>query len=85
MPWALVVVRQAEKQLKRLRPKDQQRLLAVLEEMRYHPFGGDLVYLKGQANAFRRRVGSWRILFDVHPQKKIIVVIAIKRRTSSTY
>jgi len=66
-------------------PKDRQRIVKALEEMTGNPFGGDIASLKNQPSAFRRRVGDWRIFFDFYPDKKLIVVAAIKRRSSTTY
>ena len=88
MPWVLVVGRSAEKQLERISQKDRERLLAVLIQMRVNPFVGDVVQLRGIENAYRRRVGSWRILFDIYPlkaKKRLVVITAVVRRTSSTY
>jgi mRNA-degrading endonuclease RelE of RelBE toxin-antitoxin system len=54
--------------------------------MRENPFGGDVVRLKGQQEtAWRRRVGDWRILYDIYVSKRLIVVTAIVRRTTTTY
>ncbi len=88
MPWVLVVGRSAEKQLERISQKDRERLLAVLIQMRVNPFVGDVVQLRGIENAYRRRVDSWRILFDIYPlkaKKRLVVITAVVRRTSSTY
>jgi len=35
--------------------------------------------------AFRRRVGSWRIFYDVYPERQVVSVVDIVRRTSTTY
>jgi mRNA-degrading endonuclease RelE of RelBE toxin-antitoxin system len=35
--------------------------------------------------AIRRRVGSWRILFDVDQAKRVVVILGVKRRTTTTY
>ncbi len=51
--------------------------------MEAHPYSGDVVKLKGLAVTFRRRVGSYRIFFDVDGQR--VNVLAIERRTSTTY
>ena len=32
------------------------------------PFSGDVKALRGTDGAFRRRIGDWRILFDLHRQ-----------------
>ncbi len=53
--------------------------------MREDPFGGDIVRLKAQPTAWRRRVGDWRILFDVNTAEQTVDVVAIERRTSTTY
>jgi mRNA-degrading endonuclease RelE of RelBE toxin-antitoxin system len=46
---------------------------------------GDIRFLKGSNGGLRRRVGDWRILYDLEPEYKMIVVTAIKRRGSNTY
>jgi len=53
--------------------------------MQENPFQGDIKRLKGQQTAWRRRVGNYRILYDLFPDEQLIVVSAILRRTSSTY
>ena len=49
------------------------------------PFGGDVKFLRGLNGALRRRVGDWRILYDLNSESKVIVVTAVKRRGSNTY
>ena len=41
--------------------------------------------LKGEPNSWRRRVGNYRIFFDVDPVRRVIDIIEITRRTSTTY
>lgn len=53
--------------------------------MSQDPFSGDIVRLKNQPTAWRRRVGSYRIFFDVYPDPLVIDVVEIRRRTSTTY
>jgi mRNA-degrading endonuclease RelE of RelBE toxin-antitoxin system len=65
---------------------DQERINAVLNAMRTDPLAGDVIPLRGQhAGSFRRRVGSWRIIFALNPSIQLIEIQAILRRTSSTY
>ena len=85
MPWDVVLVRSAEKQLSKAPAQDRERILSSLVRMQEDPFAGDIAYLKGQEAALRRRVGKWRIFFDVYPQEHRVVVLAIIRRTSTTY
>ena len=53
--------------------------------MSLDPFSGDPVRLKGQRSTWRRRVGNYRILFDTHPQDAVVDIVAVFRRTSTSY
>lgn len=59
--------------------------MLALDEMRQNPFTGDIARLTNQASAFRRRVGDWRIFFDIDPENRVVEVTAIERRTTTTY
>ena len=85
MNWELLLAGPARKALKRIPASDQGRILAALDEMEEDPFQGDIVRLKAQPTAWRRRVGNWRILFDVDPGRRLVIVHDILRRTSTTY
>jgi len=80
-----VITKPAERDLKALGQNDRVRINAAFEAMRTNPFSGDIKFLKGMGGALRRRVGAWRILFDVDQQKRIVLLLAVKRRTSTTY
>lgn len=49
-----------------------------------NPFAGDVKFLRG-LDTLRRRVGDWRILYELNEADRLIVVTAIKRRGSATY
>ena len=49
------------------------------------PFAGDVLPLKNERAAFRRRVGDWRLFFDADPPNRTIEVTDIERRTTTTY
>jgi mRNA-degrading endonuclease RelE of RelBE toxin-antitoxin system len=85
MPWQLELVRSAEKALNRIPAKDQKHITAALRAMTLDPFAGHIIRLHNQPGAWRRRVGNWRIFFDLYPGRLLIAITAIKRRTSSTY
>ena len=85
MAWRLQIARQVEKRLRKFPAKDQQRLVAALGSMRQDPFTGDIVRLKGELAGWRRRVGDYRIFFDVRATDLIVDVVDIVRRTSTTY
>ena len=53
--------------------------------MEGNPLQGDVRKLQGGEEGYRRRVGDWRIFFDVYPEEHRVVVTAIERRISTTY
>ena len=53
--------------------------------MQVDPFQGDIKRLKGKDTAWRRRVGNYRIIYDLYFDEYLIVVLGILRRTSTTY
>jgi mRNA interferase RelE/StbE len=85
MAWTLHITGPAQKEFQKLPAKDQARVKNALLAMQQDPFSGDIKRLKGQALAWRRRVGNYRIVYDLHVQEQRIVVAGILRRTSTTY
>jgi mRNA-degrading endonuclease RelE of RelBE toxin-antitoxin system len=54
--------------------------------MKTEPLTGDIVALSGEYQGqHRRRVGSWRILFEVNFSTRVILVHDIRRSGSTTY
>jgi mRNA-degrading endonuclease RelE of RelBE toxin-antitoxin system len=64
---------------------DQARVRAALDEMGENPLRGDIRKLQVGREGFRRRVGDWRIFFDLDPEERRVVVTAFERRTSTIY
>jgi mRNA interferase RelE/StbE len=84
MSWAVAVSNRAGRNLKRVPAADQQRIVAALDAMRADPLSGDVVKLAGQ-DAFRRRVGNYRIIFHIDFKAVAVGVLDIQRRTTTTY
>ena len=84
MEWNVVLAGPAGKSLKKIPVGDRKRILDAFNEMQQNPFSGDIKKLQGLPG-FRRRVDNWRILFEVFPENRRVVVAAVERRTSTTY
>lgn len=85
MNWSLNVAKPAQKKLARLLPKDQEKIRAALELLRNDPYHANIKPLKEYHISWNKRVGNWRILFDLYANRNHIDVIAIERRTTTTY
>lgn len=84
-PWQLILERSAEKTLARVPRPEADRLLEVLEQMSQNPLVGDVRRLTNQPAAYRRRVGNYRIFFDVDYRLRQVQIVAVERRTTTTY
>ena len=58
--------------------------MAALSAMQADPLSGNLVKLAGQ-DAFRRRVGDYRIIFRIDFKALVVAIMDIQRRTTTTY
>jgi mRNA interferase RelE/StbE len=85
MTWGLLITSPAERDLRHVPSDDLKRINATFDAMADDPYGGDTRMLRGTGGAFRRRVGDWRIIFELHADKHLIVVLGVKRRSSTTY
>jgi mRNA-degrading endonuclease RelE of RelBE toxin-antitoxin system len=84
MKWALILTNPARRALRDVPRADIDQIDAVFEQMRANPYS-DIRILKGADRALRRRIGSWRILFEVHADREIVIILAVERRSSTTY
>ena len=83
MNWTLLVTKPARKDLEKLPSRDQLLILDALDALEADPFSGDIKRL--QTPGWRRRVGNYRVFYDLALEERRIVVTAILRRTSTTY
>ena len=75
----------AQKELARVPTPDRDRIARALNAMAVDPFAGDVATLKHEETGWCRRVGNYRILYDLHVTPRLIIVAGIRRRTTTTY
>jgi mRNA interferase RelE/StbE len=85
MAWNLQITGPAQKEFRKLPEREQRRVRSALIAMQDDPFTGDIQRLKGQPTAWRRRVGNYRVIYDLYVEERMIVVSGVVRRTSTTY
>ncbi|MBI2639775.1 MAG: type II toxin-antitoxin system RelE/ParE family toxin [Candidatus Sungbacteria bacterium] len=85
MNWRIYVRSKASKQLKRLPIEYIARIERTIDEMAVNPFGGDVEKMEGKAEIWRRRIGAYRIKYEIFFPERIVNIFEIKRRTSNTY
>lgn len=84
--YKIIFSRQSQKSLKRIPRRSQEHLKQAIEILAANPRRIGVVKLTAFGVAdYRLRVGNYRILFDILEEKKTLIILDIKRRTSTTY
>ena len=83
--WDLQVDSSVFKILKKIPLRDAKAILVVIKLLPVDPYFGDIQKMKGEENAWRRRVGSYRIFYKIKVSEEIVLVFKLERRTSRTY
>jgi len=83
--WQIVVDRDVQKALQRIPSKDSERIQTAIAEFEMNPYSGDVVKMQGQRDAWRRRIGAYRLFYEVLHDPKMVHIYSLQRRTSTTY
>ena len=83
--WHLEIDPSVYKTLTRVPKKDSVRIGAAIEQLVVNPYAGDTHKLGGEDIVWRRRIGSYRIFFELHVGMHHISVFELTRRGSKTY
>jgi mRNA-degrading endonuclease RelE of RelBE toxin-antitoxin system len=83
--WHLEIRAKVLRTVARFPKKDRDRIIQVLEMLPNDPFTGDVEKMVGEINVWRRRVGAYRIFYELRATERIVYVYTVKRRTSKTY
>ncbi|MBI4993569.1 type II toxin-antitoxin system RelE/ParE family toxin [Candidatus Wolfebacteria bacterium] len=84
MNWVLHIRNKTKKEFCRFPMKDRCYIAEALREIKENPFFGDIIKLDVE-NFWRRRIGAYRIFYEIITSKKIVYVFRIERRNSKTY
>jgi len=88
MSWIVVMDTRAKKFLRKIPKKDATRIIRWtldVEDDSVDPLKGDVKKLKKYIAGYRKRIGAYRIFFDVHKNEIVIYIVDVRRRTSTTY
>lgn len=83
--WALKVDPKVYKILSKIPKEYSRKIFNTIKSLPFDPFAGDIQKIKDQDNSWRRRVGNYRIFYDIKMEEKVIEVTWVERRTSKTY
>ena len=78
--YTVRITRTAEKQLKKLPPPYQSRVAAVIASFEIEPRPTGCKKLSGEQDAYRVRVGDYRIVYDISDNEVTVLVLKIGHR-----
>jgi mRNA interferase RelE/StbE len=80
MIYRIEFTKQASKQLKALSPQEQQRIKPKIDALVSIPRPDGVVKLSGEDDLYRIRVGNYRIIYSIHDNQLLILVLKIGHR-----
>ena len=83
--WELKIEPDVYKQAKRFPPTDRERVFSAINSLSLDPYVGDIEKIGGESDVWRRRVGAYRVFFEVYQHSRKVNVFRVKRRGSNTY
>lgn len=88
-PYRVVLTPGAQRQLDRLSGVSLAGLRGVILGLGSHPYPAGATKLVGSRNLWRVRVRvdgrSWRVVYEVRPRDRMVIVTRVVRRDEGTY
>ena len=70
---------------KRIQRQDFERLRTAINGLAVEPRPYGVRKIRGAERAFRIRVGSYRIVYEVYDNENLVLILQVARRTETTY
>ncbi len=75
----------ARRDLRRLDPRIRNRIENAIEDLSENPYPRASLKLKGFDRTWRIRVGVFRVVYEVHEDLVLVIVLKVDRRSEDTY
>lgn len=80
MAYTVKLSNRAKRDLATLSPELQTRIVTALRTLEVKPRLPGMKKLRGEENAYRLRVGDYRIIYEVHDKVLLVLVVKIGHR-----
>ena len=77
--------RDLDKLKNRIRKQDFERLRDAVRSLAEEPRPQGVRKIKGADRAYRIRVGSYRVVYELYEKDGIVLILQVTRRNESTY
>ena len=79
MTYSVDILRSAQKQLGRIDRQDQSRIISAIQGLADNPRPQGCQKLSGRP-AWRIRIGSYRVIYEIHDNQLLILIVALGHR-----
>ncbi|WP_136707675.1 type II toxin-antitoxin system RelE/ParE family toxin [Agromyces sp. H66] len=83
MTYRVELTTAAARQVRKLEPAVRRRVLHALSELEVDPRPGGVKKLTGLENAWRLRVGDYRILYEIEDDVVLVTVFRVAHRRNA--
>jgi len=80
MPYQVVIKPSAAKAIRKLDRDTQRRVIRLLEALAVEPRPGGVTKLAGDDNLWRVRIGDYRVVYEIHDAKLVVMVVRVAHR-----
>lgn len=80
MAYQVILPKPVQKQIDALPGKERERVLERLKGLEANPRSHGAVKLKGSANEYRVRAGDYRVRYEIHDDKLIVLLLHCAHR-----
>ncbi len=67
--------KKAQKQLKRLEKRHQEKLIAMADSLKENPHRKNTIKMKGFENKYRLKQGAFRVVYSIYDTKLVVEVL----------
>ena len=69
----------------RIRKQDFERLRAAVRSLAEEPRPQGVRKIKGTEKAYRIRMGSYRVVYEIYNDDNLVLILQVARRSETTY
>ncbi|MEB3275297.1 MAG: type II toxin-antitoxin system RelE/ParE family toxin [Prochlorothrix sp.] len=80
MTYQVLIPKPVQKQLNKIPQPDRQRILAAIRQLEEVPRPDGVKKLKGYDAAYRIRVGTYRLIYEVRDQELVVLLLSAMHR-----
>ena len=80
MRYEIIIRPTAEKSLDKIPRPSRRRIADALDKLREDPRPAGVVKLSGEDNLWRIRVGDYRVVYEIHDDRLIVLVLRVAHR-----